>query len=156
MMAAIRQYILSIVIAVLISSIMVSLAGKGMAGEWIRLLCGLYLTVTLLNPMIDFDWSAVLQVPALEYQEAAVISAEGKSMAQQARNDIIKKDLEAYILDKAASLNAQIQTEVTVNKDGIPVQAGIFGDIEDETKSRLEAYIETELGITKEHQIWSG
>jgi hypothetical protein len=69
----------------------------------------------------------------------------------------IKARSEAYILDKAAELALSVEVEVTLSNDEIPlpVSVRVSGKASNYAKSRLQAIITQDLGINKEHQVWT-
>ena len=70
--------------------------------------------------------------------------------------DIIKSTCEAYILNKATELGADIHVSVSVNSQHIPFAARIMGEVTSDVRKQLEQILETDLGITKENQSWTG
>lgn len=155
-MDGLRHYVISVVAAALICSIAITAAQKGTGGELVRLLSGVLLTVTLLRPITQLNLDILAQLPVTRYSEAEAISASGEKMAAEARMDIIKAQSEAYILDKASSLNAQVQVEVTISEDGLPAEAHLKGKVSPYVRQQLETILESDMGITKENQVWSG
>ena len=69
----------------------------------------------------------------------------------------IKERTQSYILDKAQSLNAVLDVEVTLSDDEIPVpvKVCITGKVSPYARGRLENLIIEDLGIEKENQIWT-
>lgn len=151
-----RQYIFSVTAAALICSILMSLVRGGFAKELIRLVCGLLLTLTVLRPMVNLDFGIMDEYPASLTRNAESVSAEGERMAKETMTDIIKAQSEAYILDKAAAWNASVSVDITVGDSQIPESAVLRGEISPQTREHLEVILETDLGITKENQIWTG
>ena len=71
---------------------------------------------------------------------------------------IIKSKTEAYIWDKAQELDLSVGIEVMVEADGsYPYPSGvqITGAFTPQQRKALEAYIEENLAIGKERQIWT-
>ena len=158
MMAFLRQYVLSVVAAALLCSIVSGLTRGSKAKELLRLLCGIFLAVTALQPLLGFDIDEWLKESFPYREEAKQSVALGEDLARSAKADIIKEKTEAYILDKAAALNTNLTVEVSVCQEGEPVpeRMVIRGQISPYAKGRLETILLEDLGIAKENQVWTG
>ena len=79
-------------------------------------------------------------------------------MAYQAMTELIKEKSQAYILDKAAELDASITADVTISEEELPkpLSVVISGQVSPYNRKRLESILETDLGIAKENQVWTG
>ena len=51
-----------------------------------------------------------------------------ENLARDSMADIIKEETEAYILDKAADLHANLRVEVAVGEDNLPAAVTISGE----------------------------
>lgn len=151
-----REYVISVVSAALTCGILSRLIQKDTAKELARLLSGLFLVLTVISPLKQIDIDLLMQFPLSYKQEAEEAANLGKEMASEAYSDVIKTHSEAYILDKAAALNAKLSVEITVSDAYAPVQAELCGEISPYARTALEIYLESDLGITKENQIWIG
>lgn len=155
-MEGFQQYILSLIIAALICAVLNGFVSDGSSREWIRLLCGVYLLITVAGPLPGFKTISLSDYIAIYQQEADSLAKEGQSQMEQAFSQIIKSETEAYIFDKASKYDADLKITVTISKDFLPVSAELEGEIPTPSRKELEKILETELGITKEHQIWTG
>ncbi len=155
-MENLRQYILSVTAAAMLCGAALSLSPEGTARELLRLLGGIALTVCLLRPLAGN--ALPLELPELDSWQGEQIAAEGEKEAQKALADIIKAKTEAYILDKAAALETDLVVEVTLDQGSppLPQAAVIRGGVSPYARGRLESILSSELGITKEHQQWTG
>ena len=70
--------------------------------------------------------------------------------------DIIKAETEAYILDKASQLNVELSVEVTIDEENIPTAVTLSGEVSPYARRQLQEIIESDLGIAKENQRWTG
>lgn len=157
-MAGLAQYILHVTSAALICAIVLSVTKKGPSGEMIRLLCGVILTFTALQPLTGLDLQ-VLATSSAQFQRGGeAAAASGKAWARSAAADIIKGECEAYILDKAAALRAEVEVEIELSQDAVPVpiRAEIRGNLSPYHRLVLSDVLQEELGIAKEDQRWSG
>ena len=155
-MEGLRQYVISVAAAALICGIVSGMVQNGAAKELVRLLCGLFLAVTALHPLVKLDLSNLGEFVLPYTQEAESVAAMGENMARESMADIIKAESEAYILDKAAELNAEITAQITVGDDQAPAAAKLSGEVSPYARQRLEKILESDLGIAKENQLWTG
>ncbi len=154
-MDALREYIFSVTGAAVICAVLTQLsAGAGKHSTMIRLLGGLFLTFTVIRPVADIrfdDWSDYTLYIQEDAQEA--ISA-GEDFAGESLEAIIKQETQAYILDKASSLGAEITVEVILDGESVPKEVYIQGEISPYAKSKLQDILLEDVGIAKENQIW--
>ena len=155
-MDGLRQYVISVTSAALICSILLGLMQKGPAKELIKLLCGLFPAFTVIRPLSQLDIDALIDFSWPYTQEAEEAAAVGEDLARKTMAGIIKAESEAYILDKAAGLNAELAIDITISDAQVPVSAEICGEVSPYARQKLETILETDLGITKENQIWTG
>lgn len=155
-MVGLRQYVLSVIASALICGIVSGLIREGPAKPLVRLICGLFLTVTAIQPIADIDFSDLLDDSFSYLEGGQYATAMGEKMAQETMAGIIKAEAEAYILDKASDLNAEITAEVFVSEEQIPVSAAISGEVSPYVRKQLETILQTDLGIAKENQQWTG
>lgn len=153
----IRQYLLSVVSAAVISALAINVIGKkGIYASVVKLLAGLFLSITVISPWAKLqigDLSSYLDNLELD---AADVIAKGEYMAADAAGTIIKDQLEAYILDKASAIGIQVKAEVVLTDTDPPVPCSvtISGAASPYAKQRLQQMIADELGIPKENQSW--
>ncbi len=151
-----RQYVVCVVAAALICGVLSSFFEEGAGKTLIRMLCGLFLTVTALSPIVNMDLSALTAYGTQYFDVGDEAASRGEKMAQDAKLAIIKQQMEAYILDKASQLDADVTVEVTVGEDQTIVEVKFSGHISPYARMCLEEILESDLGITKENQIWTG
>lgn len=158
-MEGVRQYVISVVAAAILCGILKSiLPGKDAMAGILRLITGIFLAFTVIKPLTRIELG---DLPVLSFDyltEAQIASADGEKIAADAMADIIKQQAEAYILDKAQSLNLQLTVTVTVSDGALPAPVGVrlSGTVSPYAKSALARIIEEDLGIAKENQIWTG
>ena len=150
----VKDYLLSIAAAALVCGIVNSIAGKtGSISQLLKLLCGLFLAATVIKPLVDIRVESILDFTKDLTLKGEMAVSQGEDMASEEMKRIIKEKTEAYILDKANALGAEITVEVAL-KDYIPAGVTIMGDISPFAKSSLSATIAQELDISPEEQIW--
>jgi len=153
-----KNYILSIIAAAIISAIVKSLVGKKTAtAKVIELLCGIMMAITVIQPIKDINFYNIpsyfdsLTADAKEYVQ------QGALMAEKSVEDIIKSQTEAYILDKADRLGLCISVEVGLDDKNcnIPDRVTVVGNISPYAKEVLSDFLQNDLGIAKEKQQWN-
>ena len=157
-METVAKYILSVTAAAIIVGIVSSFADpKSGSGAIIKLMGGLFLTVVAIQPVVNFDFDALTAFSVNPIAEGESAAAEGQELAREAMGDIIKSETEAYILDKARTYRAELEAEVELSDDAVPVPVGVVvrGSISPYAKAQLQDLIEEELNIPKEDQIWT-
>lgn len=156
-MQEIRKYILSLVAAALICSIVKILIDNNTThGKIIFLICGIFLTITVITPLVD------IQIPSFELftnsfiAEAEGASSYGKGIADNEYRSIIKSTTESYILEKASSMNATIEVDILLDEiDAVPKFISISGDVSPYVKQNLSNYLKDIFAIPEEHQKWN-
>lgn len=153
----VREYILSICAAAILCAIAVRLPGKdALTGKALRIVTGLFMLFTLLRPFADIRldrWDGYFG----SYQDSAASAvADGEAYAYDAVCRGIKEQLGAYILDKAASLGAELTVEITL-LEGMPPELTeiiLCGEISPYAKSQLTDILIRELGLEDEELRW--
>lgn len=156
-MEGLRGYILSVISAAFVLAILNTLVDKkGSAGMLLRLIGGLFLTFTLISPVIDLDFTGIFDYLEEFSESGSDAAVSGELMAREEYRTIIKDKLEAYILDKAKDLGLDLTVEVTLGDDDVPEEVIIRGVASPYGKARLQQMITQDLGIAKENQLWIG
>ena len=133
------------------------LENRGAAAEIGKIVTGCIMIVVLLKPLSDFRFSALEDITFSANQEAGLAVQYGEENTSSAMERIITEKINAYILQRAAELNVNLETEVVLSKADIPVPEKIYlkGTVAPFAKKQLQKIIEQEIGILKEHQIWT-
>ena len=159
MMEALGRYIVSVSAAAIFCGILKSiLPPKGTIGSLLRLMAGIFLSFVVIRPLIQVDLGDLPVISQTYLSDGAAVSAEGEILAGEAMTDIIRSRTEAYILDKAQLLQAELTVSVVLSDDTppVPVSVQFTGPVSPYAKARLEAILQQELGIAKENLIWIG
>ena len=155
-MEGLREYVLRVVAAAVISGVLIRLTKKNGSGEVIRMLCGIFMTIILIHPIAGRK--AVFRdvlLPDITGQ-AASISEEGTAAADNIRREFIKQRVETYILSRAEAMDADIQADISLGEDSVPASVRITGRISPLNRSKLAQMIASDLGIPREQQEWIG
>lgn len=160
MMSAISGWILRLVGAALISSAALTLAPEGAAKRAVRLACGLMSAAALMSAVLTFDYDEFSRESAKYRQELNEGAYNGGEEAAVQTRFIIESQLNEYILDKAEELGlsglaVSVRCEWADEGFWYPTGVQISGNASEKTREKLKTYIEAELGIPKERQIWS-
>lgn len=155
-MAALRQYILTIISATIIGMIILSFIDKKSSiYSVLKLLCGIFLIVTLIAPFNDseiIDFSDIIQ--QLDVSSDPYVQ-NGEHFANYEKETFIKEKVVAYVLDRAKAMNINIDVGVELKQDlSGPEVIYIAGNISPYKKEQLQSMIANDLGVTKENQIW--
>ena len=156
MLDGLCRYVICVVAAALLSGILTRLTQRCSSGEIVRMLCGIFTTIVLIQPMIggkELILDSELQGLG---KQAEAISEEGTAEAENLRKEFIKQRVEAYISNRAETIGAEIQASVSLGEDCVPVSVRITGKISPLNRSRLAQVIVSELGIPREQQEWIG
>ena len=157
-MEDIRAYILSVVASAVICGSLQTLFGKkGGTATLISALCGIFMAFVLITPLRELDFSVYGDYFTGFMEEAEAVVQEGENDALQEQRTFIKKETEAYILDKAVSLGADISVSVTVSDSAplTPIKITIKGAVSPYVNKVLKSYLEEQFGIPEEAQIWT-
>ena len=122
----------------------------------IKTLCGIFMTTTILSTLLNFNFSSISDNIDAFSVDAENATQAGTLLYDTSIHDCIKQQTEAYILDKAASIKADISVEVTLSDGNPPVPCSVVldGQVSPFAKSKLTKLISDDLGISKENQIW--
>lgn len=156
-MEGLRQCVLSLTAASLVGGLLMTLAPKDAAWSRIlRPLCGVFLAVTLLSPVVTLRFSGLWDSLSEFRFEGADVAEAGVAAAKETMSAIIKDRTEAYILDKAASMGLSLRVEVILSEEEIPkpITVKLWGTVPPYTKTRLRNWMEDTLGIGEEDQLW--
>ena len=148
-------YIYRIIAAAIICSIVHALfRGDPDHGKRVKMICGLFLMIVIISPLRELNG---IQIEGAIYKEdGAGYAAEGSMQANVALREIIIQRCETYIVEKATSMGADINVEVSVSDDTYPTPCAITicGAVAPYTKTKLQEVIMDDLGIAKEQQTW--
>ncbi len=158
-MEAVGRYIVSVSAAAILCGILKSIfPSKSANAALLNLALGIFLSLVAIQPLAKIDLEALPAITDDYLSEAQAASAQGQFMSQASMADIIKSRTEAYILDKALALQADLTVEVTLSTGDPPVPESVrlTGSLSPYAKRRLETIIHEDLGIPKENQTWIG
>jgi len=153
----VRDWILGLTAAALVTGAALSVTPKGRVRKVLSLLCGVVMALSFLSPVMRFDWETYSNSLAGYRARMQAYSDEVDYSAGELSRTIIERELGAYILDKAQTLGVDIASasvKVRWADEGIwyPYEATIAAA---EESQELAGLIESELGIPETRQYWS-
>jgi hypothetical protein len=154
-----REWIRAIAGAALICAAASALTHRGRVKSVMKLVCGIVLVLATVNPLLGQRLPG-LSLDMSEYRKRAEeILGEAAEKENGLSRSIIEEGLEAYILDKAKSLDTEIQSAEVLAKWGdagcwYPYEVYITAKIPPREKDLLSNSIEAELGVPGERQYW--
>lgn len=156
MMAALREWLTAVLATAVLLSLTERLAPEGSLRKITSLVGGMILLVVLTRPLTGLQAGDL----RLDYGDRSA-AVELRRQELQAENDktlaeLIARETEAYISDKAAEWGLECQAAVTVapNEDGVPVPWS--AELSCGPSERLAAELEQSLGIPRERQVFHG
>ena len=158
-MGEIRQYLIRVTATAIICGIVAAITGKkGSIPAMIRVMSALLLATVLIAPIVKLRLPEFSDLRDQLRIEGDAFVEEGMLSSREALAAIIKRETEAYILDKAASVGADITVNVSLTEDTLPAPKSvqISGAVSPYGKTWLQQKISEELGIPLEEQKWIG
>ena len=156
MIAALREWLLAVVTVTLLLSVAQTIIPEGSIRKISSFTGGLILLAVLLQPVLSTDIGRLRldfsdYTDAIEERQEELESAQEEEMAA-----IIAEKTQAYILDKADALGLELTVRVQTQpgEDGVPCPAAV--EVDGPRSEELAAYMEQELGIPEERQVWNG
>jgi len=157
-MSDFKQYIITVSAVAIVGCIAITICDKKTTSSaMIKLIVGVLVTLTVFKPLIDIKISDISGYLSSVNTLSADCIQSGSLWADSETAAIIKERSEAYILDKASSMGVQIEVEVSVlNQTPFqPETVTITGSVPPYARTQLSDNIETDIGISKENQIWT-
>ena len=153
MIEAVREWIQSIVMVAMLLSVGQAMIPEGQIRKIFSFTGGLVLIVVLMQPVLGLE-VGVLMEPLEEYEQQ--VSAQTEEIEKTVRAEqeaIIEQKLEAYISDKTDTLEeggtVRIRSETA--EDGTVI---LSAELVGQPSESLAEYLEQELGIPRERQVW--
>jgi stage III sporulation protein AF len=153
MIEAVRVWIQSIVMVAMLLSVGQAMIPEGQIRKIFSFTGGLVLIVVLIQPVLGLE-VGVLMEPLEEYEQQ--VSAQTEEIEKTVRAEqeaIIEQNLEAYISDKTDTLEegGTVRIRAETAEDGTVI---LSAELVGEPSESLAEYLEQELGIPRERQVW--
>ena len=109
----------------------------------------------MMQPLLRIDLSDV-QLDFSAYQETLEQrQAELENTRQEELTSLIETETAAYISDKAKSMGLTLRVRVTAEMDGSGVPVPVRAELTGPWSGPLSGWLETELGLPAERQVWN-
>lgn len=157
MMGALGEYILSVTISAIgLGIFSMILDPKAVTTVLIKFIGSVFFVFVLIQPVKHLnipDFQKEFMDFTQKYQD---VVRYGEGLSRSAASDIIIRETETYILDKAGALELDIDVLVTVGEGAIPIPAGVevLYSGSESKRLQLQTVIEEDLDISKENQRW--
>ena len=152
MMEVVRGYLLRLTAGAFLSAGLLALIPKGTSKKAAAVLCGLVMLLLALTPLAQLDYDALSEaISRLELEkEEARTGIEIRNQELVAR--IISGRVQAYILDKAATVELEMETRAATP---YPKAVTIHGEATPAQKQQLQQYLEQTFAIPVQRQVWT-
>lgn len=157
MIDAVREYLLRLTVAAFFSSILLSIAPKGLGKKAAALVCGLVMLLLALSPLVQVDEQKLsVAISRLELeQEQMRTGVELRNRELMAQ--IISARVQTYILDKATQMGMQLEVQVEMDTEAstpYPCGVQLRGEATLSQRQKLAMYLENTFAIAPESQVW--
>ena len=152
-------YILSVAAVGLFGAVFSQLSASRKNRELLRLLCGMFLILAIFRPIYRFRMPELADLTGSFRRDAEAAASQGQEASRQALEAGIAERTGAYILEQAAALTDNkltVQVALTEDSPPIPRQVTVSGEISPEAREVLSQWMEENLGLSREQQLWIG
>ena len=149
-----KAYLLSVTTAALFCTVLLELTvGQGTSAKTVRLLTGVFMLIIIARPAIDLridDFTRSFQMLEFSAEEAI---AWGTDAAAEALCEAIEDRCVASILAQAKDLECEIDVDIVL-ENNMPQKVTLTGSVSPYAKRKLIAWIESNMNISTEDQVW--
>ena len=157
-MENIRQYLLSIISVAVLSSVLLRLLGDNKSScKIVKMMSGILMVLTIVSPWANISIQEYIGYFDSVRRDSATFAEEGEDRVYRQLRHSIKEKTEAYILDKATLLGADIHVSVTCDTSDVPIPISVelSGNASPYARSRLQQILQSDIGIPEDKQIWT-
>lgn len=156
MIAALREWLVSVICAAVAVAVAESMALEGSMKKIVSMTGGLILLVLLLRPLGGMEPDLFLPEYGTYNREIQQRQEELEAENIRQLQTIIERETAAYILDKAAELGVDCRVTVHCRADEAGVPRPYSVTVNGPVSEELENWIEGVLNIPKERQVFHG
>lgn len=154
-MEYVGRYLICVLAASIIVAIITSITdGKGAHSALIRLVCGVFIFLVMLGATKRIDFSDILLLLESFETDGALATSEGQALAESTLRESIITHTRAYILDKAQTLGASFDVQLTLGDKNTPERICVIGSVSPYAKTVLTKLFTDDLGVAKENITW--
>ena len=156
-MEIIRTWLLSVTVSAMVIAAAEARMPAGAVKRVGKLTGGLILVLGILQPLVTMDYEDLYDM--VSSLPAGAISQETlEEKTYEPMKGIIEEELSAYIVDKGEQLGASCSAQVVCapgeGELPVPIRATVTGQLTQGQKQDLSHYMEEELDIPREAQIY--
>lgn len=157
-MTFLGNYGLSLICAAMICGLMGGLVREGLFQKQLKLLCGLFLALTVVKPILQLELPEPDDLLGAIGAEADSAAARGTQLYRDSIRHGIQQELEAYIATRAEALGARLKVQVALSEESPPQLESVLleGTVSADVKKDLQEMMEREMSLPKECQTWTG
>ena len=157
MLELIRQWLVGITCAAMITALAEGLSPPGAVRKIGRFTGGLVLLIAVLKPIAAVDGQALSRALAEYRLDLSTYSTRLEEENSALMKSIIEEQSAAYIVDKAEQLGLSCQVKVEADASGqwpIPWTVTVIGPLEGTEREALIRQIQADFGIPAERQFY--
>lgn len=155
-MEIIREWILAVTVYAILIALADSLMPSGAVKKIGKITGGLILMLGILQPMVTMDieslYRSVNELEGGTASNGAALQAESQALWKS----FIEEQLNAYVLDKAKELGADVSVSVQCGSGEdhalCPESVTVMGTLTEKQRSSMTKFLENDLGIQAEKQ----
>ena len=151
-----RQWVLGIFSASLLSALALALCPEGRVKPVLRMVCGIVCALAVASPLMTLDPESLAAGLAGYRQTGRSLAGDAQEEGKILERTYIERECAAYICDAAAQrdiVTGDVTVEARWNDEAllwVPYSVRLEGAY----SAQLSALIERELGIPAERQAW--
>lgn len=151
-----RKYLISVVSVCMIGVIARHMVQKESVRKVVHFVSGLLVLLVVIGPLLSLQGKELMTILEEAGDELQIERDDFAQDAQKALEEHIKITAEEYIEGKAKELGATVQARVTLSQEEYPVpkSAIIIGSLTAQQQLVLSNYMNREMGIAMEEQVW--
>lgn len=150
------ERVLCICIIAICGSLISGLPGSKRLQKQLHIVTGLFLLLTIGTSVLNLSFDGVEYALNSIMDDGAAACAEGEALTAEHYRQSITDRVQTYIEDEAARRGISLEAEVLLDREGVPQRAVLYGTGELNAVTAMSSWIQSELGIPKENQLWIG
>lgn len=154
-----NQMIREICVMSLLCSLACSIAPSTGGKNVLRIAAAVILLMLILKPLCGFDWEGYRSALAQSHELEQRLLSDSNEFTKRMNRAVIEEELRTYIMDKARKQGlslSRLSVALRWEEQGYWIPVSVSGIVQGEAEalSRFQQLLETELGLTREDQLW--